>query len=212
MIDPWGSHAINEDEIEELIQAFTKAALRDQAAGFDGVEIFAAYNCLIDQFWSPITNKRTDRWGGTLENRARFAVEVLSRIRAQAGEDFIIGLTVTGAEPVPGGLTIEDKQEILRYLDGQGLMDYISCSTGSYLHDVSKIVPSFQFGMKLGVEDAAAYKRSNSDSRVSINRASLVSQRRHSGEELAWLTGGADLQTTERGQIAQPVLVLKHWR
>ncbi|HIC13575.1 MAG TPA: oxidoreductase, partial [Gemmatimonadetes bacterium] len=159
MIDPWGSHAINEDEIEELIQAFTKAALRDQAAGFDGVEIFAAYNCLIDQFWSPITNKRTDRWGGTLENRARFAVEVLSRIRAQAGEDFIIGLTVTGAEPVPGGLTIEDKQEILRYLDGQGLMDYISCSTGSYLHDSSKIVPSFQFGMKLGVEDAAAYKR-----------------------------------------------------
>lgn len=200
MIDPWGSHAINEDEIEELIQAFTKAALRDQAAGFDGVEIFAAYNCLIDQFWSPITNKRTDRWGGTLENRARFAVEVLSRIRAQAGEDFIIGLTVTGAEPVPGGLTIEDKQEILRYLDGQGLMDYISCSTGSYLHDVSKIVPSFQFGMKLGVEDAAAYKRVLTNALVTAESRIKTPQ---NGEEVL-AAGGADLVSIVRGQIADP--------
>ena len=82
----------------------------------------------------------------------------MSRIRKMAGEDFIIGLTVSGAEPMPGGLTIGDKQEILAWLDERGLIDYLSCGTGSYLHDFSKIVPSFHFGMKLGVPDAAAYK------------------------------------------------------
>nr|NIS42152.1 oxidoreductase [Desulfuromonadales bacterium] len=158
MHDPWGSHAMSESEIEELIAAFIAAARRDKEAGFDGIEFYAAYNCLTDQFWSPITNKRTDKWGGSLENRVRFAVEVLAGIRKMAGEDFIIGMTVSGAEPVPGGLTIEDKQEIASYLDERGLIDYISCGTGSYLHDFSKIVPSFQFDMKLGEPDAAAYK------------------------------------------------------
>jgi 2,4-dienoyl-CoA reductase-like NADH-dependent reductase (Old Yellow Enzyme family) len=102
MHDPWGSHAMSEAEIEELIGSFVNAARRDKMAGFDGVEIFAGYNCLVDQFWSPVTNKRSDKWGGSLENRTRFAVEILSRIREMAGQDFIIGLTVSGAEPRPG--------------------------------------------------------------------------------------------------------------
>jgi 2,4-dienoyl-CoA reductase-like NADH-dependent reductase (Old Yellow Enzyme family) len=159
MHDPWGSHAVSEAEIEELLDAFVAAARRDQDAGFDGVEFYAAYNSLADQFWSPITNKRTDRWGGCLENRLRFTVEGLSRIRQMAGEDFIIGMTVTGAEPVPGGLSIEDKQEILAYLDQRGLMDYVSCSTGSYLRHDGMIVPNFYQGMKLGVPTASAYKQ-----------------------------------------------------
>ena len=205
MHDPWGSHAMSEGEIEELIEAFTSAAMRDQQAGFDGVEIFAGYNCLVDQFWSPITNKRTDRWGGSLENRVRFAAEVLSRIRAKAGEDFIIGLTVSGAEPVPGGLSIEDKQEFLSHLDQQGLMDYISCGTGSYLHDMSKIVPSFQFGMKLGAEDAAAYKSVLKHALVTAESRIKTPQ---NGEEVL-ASGAADMVSIVRGQIADPYWVSK---
>ena len=205
MHDPWGSHAMSEGEIEELIEAFTSAAMRDQQAGFDGVEIYAGYNCLVDQFWSPITNKRTDRWGGSLENRVRFATEVLSRIRAKAGEDFIIGLTVSGAEPVPGGLSIEDKQEILSHLDQQGLMDYISCGTGSYLHDMSKIVPSFQFGMKLGVDDAAAYKSVLKHALVTAESRIKTPQ---NGEEVL-ASGAADMVSIVRGQIADPYWVSK---
>ncbi len=202
MHDPWGSHAMSEVEIEEIIEAFVSAARRDKEAGFDGVDIFAGYNCLVDQFWSPVTNKRTDQWGGSLENRVRFTVEVLSRIRDMAGEDFIIGMTVSGAEPLAGGLSLEDKQEILSYLDKRGLMDYVSCGTGSYLYDFSKIVPSFQFDMKLGVADAAAFK--------SVLKNALVTAESRiktpDNAEQVVSSGQADLVSIVRGQIADP-----HW-
>ena len=61
MHDPWGSHAMREPEIEELIDSFVQAARRDRDAGFDGVDLFAGYNCLIDQFWSTLSNQRIDR-------------------------------------------------------------------------------------------------------------------------------------------------------
>lgn len=202
MHDPWGSRAMTEAEIEELIDAFVAAARRAKEAGFDGVEVYAAYNCLVDQFWSPLTNKRTDQWGGSLENRLRFTVGVLTRIRAMAGEDFIIGMTVSGAEPGQGGLTIEDKQEILAWLDERQLMDYISCGTGSYLHDFSQIVPSFQFGMKLGVPDAAAYK-------AVLKHAKVTAEARIKTPENAESTlasDHSDMVSIVRGQIAEP-----HW-
>lgn len=198
--DPWGSHAMSEAEIEELIAAFIAAARRDKAAGFDGVEVYAAYNCLLDQFWSPLTNRRTDRWGGSLENRMRFSVEVLRGIRAMAGDEFIIGLTVSGAEPVQGGLTLADKQEILSILDAQGLIDYVSCGTGSYLNDFSRIVPSFQFGMKLGVSDAAAYKAVLKTALVTAE--SRIKTPENAEEVLA--TGNSDMVSIVRSQIADP--------
>lgn len=205
MHDPWGSHAMSEAEIEELIEAFVAAARRDKEAGFDGVEVYAAYNCLTDQFWSPLTNKRTDKWGGSLENRLRFAVQVLERIRKMAGDDFIIGMTVSGAEPVPGGLTIEDKQEILSYFDERGLIDYVSCGTGSYLDDFSKIVPSFHFGMKLGVPDAAAYKQVLKHALVTAE--SRIKTPDNAEDVLA--QGHSDLVSIVRAQIADPHLVNK---
>ncbi len=205
MHGPWGSHAMSEAEIEELIEAFVAAARRDKEAGFDGVEVYAAYNCLTDQFWSPLTNKRTDKWGGSLENRLRFAVQVLERIRKMAGDDFIIGMTVSGAEPVPGGLTIEDKQEILSYFDKRGLIDYVSCGTGSYLDDFSKIVPSFHFGMKLGVPDAAAYKQVLKHALVTAE--SRIKTPDNAEDVLA--QGHSDLVSIVRAQIADPHLVNK---
>ena len=76
-----GSHAMTEAEIEEMIEAYGQAARRAQAAGFDGIELFAAYNALIDQFWSPWNNRRDDRWGGSFENRMRFSSRIVGRIR-----------------------------------------------------------------------------------------------------------------------------------
>jgi 2,4-dienoyl-CoA reductase-like NADH-dependent reductase (Old Yellow Enzyme family) len=67
-----GSRAMSADEIEETIQSFVAAAVRCQKAGFDGVEVWAAYHCLLDQFWALFSNQRTDEWGGSLENRTRF--------------------------------------------------------------------------------------------------------------------------------------------
>ena len=77
--DADGSHAMTEAEILELIDAFVRAAGRAKASGFDGVELFAAYHAVIDQFWTPWSNRRTDRWGGSLENRVRFSATLLER-------------------------------------------------------------------------------------------------------------------------------------
>lgn len=203
--DPWGSHAMTEAEIEELMEAFVQAARRDRQAGFDGVDLFAGYGALIDQFWSPISNRRDDRWGGSLENRLRFAVELCGRVRKMAGEDFIIGMTVSGAEPVPGGLTIADKQEIAAYLDSRGLVDYFSVGTGSYLNQLMKIVPSFHFPMFLGTDDAAHYKQA-------VKHALVTAEARiktPANAEKVLSEGKADLVSIVRGQIADPHLVNK---
>ena len=89
------------------------AARRDRDAGFDGVDLFAGYNCLVDQFWSPLTNKRETNGAAAWKTGCASRLEICERIRKMAGDDFIIGMTVSGAEPYPGGLAIEDKQEIL---------------------------------------------------------------------------------------------------
>ena len=205
MHDPWGSHAMTEAEIEELIEGFVQAARRDREAGFDGVDIFAGYNCLVDQFWSPVTNKRGDRWGGGLENRMRFAVEVCSRIRKITGEDFIVGMTISGAEPCAGGMTIEDKQEAIAYLDERGLVDYFSVGYGSYLNDFSKIVPSFHNGLTLTAPDAARFK-------AVVSHALVTSEARIKAPYFAEkiiAEGQADLVSLVRSQIADPHLANK---
>ena len=205
MHDPWGSHAMREAEIEELIESFVQAARRDREAGFDGVDLFAGYNCLIDQFWSPLMNRRDDRWGGSLENRMRFIVEICDRIRKMAGGEFIVGMTVSGAEPYPGGLTIEDKQEIAAYLDARGLVDYFSVGTGSYLNQYTKIVPSFQYDMMLGPPDAQKFKEA-------VNHAVVTAEARiktPANAEQVVADGMADLVSIVRGQIADPHLANK---
>ncbi len=205
MHDPWGSHEMTEAEIEELIESFTDAARRDKEAGFDGVDLFAGYNCLIDQFWSPITNKRTDKWGGSLENRLRFSVRICEAIRAMAGSDFIIGMTISGAEPYPGGLTMEDKKSIIAYLDERKLVDYFSIGHGSYLNRFSDIVPSFHFDMKLTKADAIDFKSA-------VKHALITSEARiktpENTEEIL-ASGHSDLISIVRGQIADPHLVNK---
>ena len=94
MHDSDGSHAMNQKEIKEIVESFAQAARRAKESGFDGCELMAAYNALIEQFWSPYSNHRTDRYGGSFGNRMRFSVELLSRMRDVVGNDFIIGMAV----------------------------------------------------------------------------------------------------------------------
>lgn len=205
MGDPWGSHAMSEAEIEELIGAFIEQARRDRDAGFDGIDLFAGYNCIIDQFWSPITNRRTDRWGGSLENRMRFIMRILEGVRKMAGERFIIGMTISGAEPYPGGLSLADKQEIVSRLDATGLVDYFSVGTGSYLNQLGKIVPGFQYPMFLGRDDARAFKSVVKSARVTME----ARVKTPANAEAVLAAGDCDLVSIVRGQIADPHLANK---
>src|SRR5262245_33980032 len=155
--DADGSHAMSEAQIEETTAAFVRAAARAHAAGFDGVELFAAYHALIDQFWTPWSNRRTDRWGGSFENRVRFSAALLERIRHACGDDFVVGLAVNMDPESAPSLSIEELQEVVAWHDERGLMDYVTCGTGSYF-DFAPLMPTSLYPARLGEPFAAALK------------------------------------------------------
>lgn len=116
-------------EIEAIIEDFANAALRARKAGFDAVELHGAHGYLIAQFLSPLSNRRTDRYGGSLENRTRFATEIVRRIRDKAGSDYPVLCKIPGDEYVPGGLTSADARTVARILQDVGV-NALSVSAG----------------------------------------------------------------------------------
>jgi 2,4-dienoyl-CoA reductase-like NADH-dependent reductase (Old Yellow Enzyme family) len=123
--------ALSEDEIAEIVTGYAETARRVEEAGADGVDIVAFANHLPDQFWSPLSNRRQDRYGGSLENRMRFSLEVLTAIRHAVGSGFVVGLRISGDEFVEGGLGPRELQEIAGNLARTGLLDYLSVSGGA---------------------------------------------------------------------------------
>lgn len=118
------------EEIKELEEAFAQAALRAKKAGYDGVEIHSAHGYLLNQFYSPLTNKRQDEYGcGSMENRLRFAIETVKRTRELVGEDYPIFLRLGGCDYMEGGSTIEDAVEAAKMLEAAGV-DCIDLSGG----------------------------------------------------------------------------------
>ena len=118
------------EEIQEVKEGFVKSASNLQAAGYDGIELHGAHGYLINQFMSPFTNHRTDAYGGSLENRLRFALEVIDAVREQVRDSMVLGIRISGDELIPGGLTQNDTREIAARLEGTGTLDYISVSVG----------------------------------------------------------------------------------
>lgn len=123
--------AMSEEDIEDVIQRFTDTAVQAERAGFDGVEVHAAHGYLLAQFLSPLTNKRADRWGGRLENRARLLREVVIRIRAAVAPDFAVAVKLNSADFQRGGFELDDAREVLASLEGLGV-DLVELSGGSY--------------------------------------------------------------------------------
>ena len=202
--DSDGSHAVSGAEIEELIEAFAQAARRAKDCGFDGVELFAAYHSLIEQFWTPWSNRRDDRWGGAFENRMRFSTEMIERIRKYVGEDFIVGLAVSVDPDADVTLSLEQLQEIARHHDERGLMDYITCGTGNYL-DFGKLIPTVMYEDKFGVPFAAGLKEAVTHARVQAE--SHIRTPDNANYVVA--SGQADMVSIVRGQIADPHLAAK---
>jgi 2,4-dienoyl-CoA reductase-like NADH-dependent reductase (Old Yellow Enzyme family) len=204
MHDADGSHAMTEAEIEEIIGAFVRAAVRARESGFDGIEVFAAYNALVDQFWTPWSNRRRDRWGGPLANRARFSAGVLDGIRMACGDDFIVGLAVNLDPNSDGSLSEAELQEVVAWHDERALMDYVTCGTGSYF-DFHPLMPTSLYPARLGEAAGAALK--------AVVRNAVVQAESHirtpAGAEAVLAAGHADMVSIVRGQIADPHLVAK---
>lgn len=114
---------MTDDDIENIILFFGEAARRVREAGFDGVQIHGAHGYLVSQFLSPSTNRRTDRWGGSLENRMRFVLEVVRAVRGRAGEDFplMIKLGCRDYMDDEPGLTVEEGAVVAKALEGEGV-------------------------------------------------------------------------------------------
>ncbi|SDH51714.1 2,4-dienoyl-CoA reductase [Vibrio xiamenensis] len=108
--------AMTQQDIDYIVNAFAKASRRAQQAGFDGVEIHAAHTYLINQFLSPYYNQRDDKYGGSLDNRMRFLLEIYAAIRAEVGSDFPILVKLTATEFFDGGLTFAQTRVICRKL------------------------------------------------------------------------------------------------
>jgi 2,4-dienoyl-CoA reductase-like NADH-dependent reductase (Old Yellow Enzyme family)/thioredoxin reductase len=123
--------ALEIEEINELVACFGDAAVRCRTAGFDFVEIHAAHGYLINQFLAPNANIRTDRYGGTFENRTRFLFEIISDIQQKTGPDFPIGIRINGNDYIENGWTIEDTKRVAPILEKAGVA-YLHISGGVY--------------------------------------------------------------------------------
>lgn len=118
-------------EIEDIIDRFATAAAVCEEAGFDGVELHAAHGYLVTQFLSPLTNLRTDEWGGTAERRMRFLIEVVRRVRQRVSPGFAVAVKLNSADFQRGGFTEEDSRAVVAALAGEAV-DLIEVSGGNY--------------------------------------------------------------------------------
>ncbi|MEE8369374.1 MAG: NAD(P)-binding protein, partial [Dehalococcoidia bacterium] len=146
-------------DIREVVKAFARSAENVREGGLDGVEIHVAHSYLLGQFLSAISNKRTDEYGGSLENRCRLALEVIEAVRAAVGTDFPLGIRISADEFAPGGLATQESVEIARAFAATGKLDWIDVSAGAYWSLAPIIVAPMALPPGFIVHLAAAIKQ-----------------------------------------------------
>ncbi len=120
------------EDIREVIEYFGRSAGHIREGGFDGIELQLGHSSLIRQFLSPLSNLRTDEYGGSLENRMRFALEVVAAVRGTVGTDFTLGIRLCADEMIPGGFTLDDAKEVARRFEATGMIDFIDLSIATF--------------------------------------------------------------------------------
>ncbi|MBN8228141.1 NADH:flavin oxidoreductase/NADH oxidase [Corallococcus macrosporus] len=142
--------ALDEAGIQRIVKAFADAAVRAKAAGFQVIELHAAHGYLLHEFLSPLSNQRTDRYGGTFENRTRFALEVTRAVRAKWPESLPLFMRISATDWVEGGWTPEDSVALARLVAKEGV-DLVDCSSGG-------VVPSAKIPVGPGYQTHLAEK------------------------------------------------------
>ena len=200
-------HELEAEQIAELVRAFGEAARRCREGGLDGIELSMAHNHLIDQFWSPLFNQRLDDYGGRLENRMRFGLEVLQETRRRVGRDFVVGARISGDEFTRGGLTAADMAEIARRLATSGLVDFLSIiGGGAHTYELqAAAVPNMSYTTGVFLPLAAAIKQAVPG--VPIFHASRIVDPVHADHTVA--AGQIDVVGMTRALIADPDLPKK---
>src|SRR5690554_946385 len=192
-------------DIERIIKDYAAAAQRMQEAGLDGIEI-EAYGHLLDGFWSPATNKRTDDYGGSLENRLRFTYRVLEAIRTAVGPDFIVGLRMVADEDWKQGLTREEGVEIARRMVATGQVDFLNIIRGHIDTDpaLTRVIPIHGMRSAPHLDFAGEVRAETKFPVFHAARINDVATARHAIAE-----GKLDMVGMTRAHIADPHIALK---
>ena len=150
--DPVLPEEMSEEDIRETVRYFTEAALRVREAGFDGIEVHSAHGYLLNQFYSPLTNKREDGYGKDLDGRLRIHKEVLRSIRNAVGDDFLVSVRLGGCDYTEGGSTISDAAYAAHILEENGT-DLISLSGGFCGYRIADTSPGYFRDMSFAVKE-----------------------------------------------------------
>ena len=187
-----------------MVEAFGAAARRCRDGGLDGIDLHASSGYLIEQFLSPANNTRDDEYGGSLENRMRFLVEILTAIRDAVGDDYLVGIRLPNEEYIPGGLAPEDIAEIARLVEP--FVDYVSLHMGSYWRFYTLLAP---MDIPLANEMPA-----NARITTGLTKPTMVVGRIMTLDDAERIVadGAADMVSMVRALIADPELVNKSQR
>lgn len=188
-------------KIAEVVESFAAAAGRCRAGGLDGVDLHASSGYLIEQFLSPANNVREDEYGGSLENRMRFLVEILEAIRSEVGDDWCVGIRLPNEEYIPGGLTPQDSAEIALRIEP--LVDYVSLHMGSYWR-FHKLLSTMDDPLGHELAASEVITRVVSKPTIVVGRIMTLD---HASHIVA--SGAADMVSMVRALIADPELVAK---
>ena len=193
---------ISRAQIRELVHAFANAAVRCEKGGLHGCEVAGSHGYMVMQFLSPWSNRRTDEYGGSLGNRARFLREILTEIRSRVSDGFIAGVRL-GPEALEGGLTTDEIVDTLNLLSDEGLIDYVNLSMGGY-HNPETIIPALHAPSGVELDWVGGV-------RGRTGLITIVSGRFRSLDEVEQViaAGEADLVGMTRATIADPHLVSK---
>ena len=199
--------AMDEDDILRIVGDFATAAAICKEGGLDGLEIIASGH-LMDQFWSPVTNQRTDAYGGTLENRMRFSRMVFAAMREAVGPDFALGvrMTMTEQDHDTSGLSEEDNIEIATRLRNDGSVDFLNLVAGRIdsLPRLTSYMPGMAAPLSPFLEQASRFKQQVGLPVLHATRINDLATARHAIRE-----DMVDLVGMTRGHIADPYIVAK---
>jgi len=191
------------EDIREVIEYFARSAVHVREGGFDGVELQFGHSSLARQFMSPLTNFRTDEYGGEFENRLRFAVELVAAVRESLGTDFTLGVRLCADELIPGGLTLEDAKQIAQRLQATGNLDYFNLTLATF-YNLYLVGGPMHMPLGYAVPLAAGIKE--------VATLPVFATGRINDPALAeriLSEGQADMIGVVRGQIADPDFAIK---
>ena len=197
---------MDEHDIKRVVKAFGAAARRCKEGGLDGIEALAGGH-LIGQFLSSKTNRRTDRFGGSLENRCRFALMVLEEIRSQVKDDFIVGLRYVVEEGIPEGITLDESVKIAELIERTGMLDFFNAIYGRMDTELGLAVdnmPGMASPIAPWLKPVSEFKKATKLPVFHAARISDIATARHAVRE-----GLLDMVAMTRAHIADPHIVKK---